>query len=341
MRMRWKPAIAIICMLAASLLWWQYRWRPAERINVLRARAAQGDPKAEFSLGSASYYGKQVPQDYAEARRWYERAAQQGEPRAEDALGYMYLSGQSVPQDYAKALQWYRRSAEHGSAKGQFDLGTIYDEGIVVPTDYAEANHWFQKAANQNYAKAQDALGYMFYAGRAVPQDYAQAFVWYRKSAEQGYAKAEFDLATMYYRGNGVAQNYEEARRWCIKAAKQGNADAQQALKVFGTESSLVMKLEYLELLTSLPFGLWILLAFLVHRREPLDWRNVSVLLLGLISIAISGMNLYVILHGGLGYCAYPAAFRIVRRVLVGIGVLIFITLVLPAKKAQQPATAR
>ena len=105
MRMPCKAAIAIACALlvcTALLLWWEYRRRPAEHISVLRARAAQGDPKAQFNLGSACYYGNGVPQDYAEALRWYERAAEQNEPRAEDALGYMYLNAQSVPQDYAE-----------------------------------------------------------------------------------------------------------------------------------------------------------------------------------------------------------------------------------------------
>src|SRR6266567_6829280 len=72
MRMRWRAAIAIACALlvcAALLLWWEYRRRPAEHINVLRARAAQGDPKAQFGLASAYYRGKGVPQDYAEALR--------------------------------------------------------------------------------------------------------------------------------------------------------------------------------------------------------------------------------------------------------------------------------
>jgi TPR repeat protein len=253
----------------------------------------------------------------------------------------MYLNGQSVPQDYAEALQWYRRSAEHGSAKGQFDLSTIYYYGTGVAQDYAEARRWDQKAADQNYAKAQDALGYMYYAGVGMSQDYTQAFLWYRRAAEQGYAKAEFDLATMYYKGDGVSQNYEEARRWCIKATKQGDADAEQALRVLGTESGILMKLEYLELLTSLPFGSWILLAFFLHRTEHLDWRSAALLLLGLASVGISGMNLYVILHGGLGYCAYPAAFRIARRVLVGTAGLIIVAVVLPAKKVPHAAAAR
>src|SRR6266404_3875145 len=142
MKMRWKPAIAIACLLvvcAGLFLWWQYIYRPVERVNSLRARAAQGDPKAQFNLASAYYRGKSVPQDYAEALRWYKMAANQGEPDAEDGLGYMYVTGRSSKQDYAEALRWYKRAAEHGDAKGQFDLATVYDDGIGVPPDYIEA----------------------------------------------------------------------------------------------------------------------------------------------------------------------------------------------------------
>ena len=344
MRMRWKAVVAIACALlvgAALLLWWEYKRRPIERINVLRASAAQGDPKAQFDLASAYYRGKGVPQDYAEALRWYTVAADQGEPDAEDGLGYMYVTGRGSKQDYAEALRWYKRAAEHGDAKGQFDLGTVYNEGIGVPPDYIEASRWFRKAADQNYAKAQDGLGYMYYAGRGVPQDYAQAFFWYRKAAEQGYAKAEFDLASMYYKGLGTSQDHSEARRWCIKAAKQGNADAQQALAVLVAESDTVTKFEYLELVPSLVLGSWVLLDFVLRGRKHLDLRNAALLLLGLSSLAISGMNIYVIAHGGLGYCTYPVAFRIVKRVLIGTACLIIVTVVLPAKKAPDAARAR
>jgi len=342
--MRWKPTIAIGCVLlvcAALLFWWQYIYRPVQRLNALRARAALGNPKAQFGLASAYYLGKGVPQDYAEALRWYKTAADQGEPDAEDGLGYMYVAGRGAKQDYAEALRWYKRSAEHGDAKGQFDLATVYDDGVGVSPDYVEAEHWFRKAADQNYANGQDAIGYMYYAGRGVPQDYGQALFWYRKAAEQGYTKAEFDLACMYYKCVGTAQDYAVARLWYIKAAKHGNPDAKQALGLFGTQSSTVKKLEYVELLAGLPLGLWVLAAFFVHRGNILDWRQAALLLLGLSSLAISGMNIYVIAHGGLGYCTYPVAFRIVKRVLIGTACLIIVTLVLPAKKVPNAATAR
>ena len=145
----------------------------------------------------------------------------------------------------------------------------------------------------------------------------------------------------MYYKGVGTAEDYSEARLWYIKAANQGYADAKQALGLFGTQSSTVTKLEYLELMAGLPLGLWVLAAFFVHRGDIRDWRQAALLLQGLSLLAVSGMNLYVIAHGGLGYCAYPVAFHIVKRVLIGTAALIIVTVVLPAKKAPDPATTR
>ena len=45
-------------------------------------------------------------QDYAEAARWYRKAAEQGNAIAQTNLGTMYFQGQGVPQDYAEAVRW-------------------------------------------------------------------------------------------------------------------------------------------------------------------------------------------------------------------------------------------
>ena len=37
----------------------------------------------------------------------------------------MYDEGEDVPQDHAEAVRWYRRAAEQGYAGAQFNLGTI------------------------------------------------------------------------------------------------------------------------------------------------------------------------------------------------------------------------
>ena len=47
-----------------------------------RALAENNDPAAQFGLGLLYHFGEGVPQDHAEAARWYRRAAMQGEARA-------------------------------------------------------------------------------------------------------------------------------------------------------------------------------------------------------------------------------------------------------------------
>ena len=51
----------------------------------------------------------------------------------------MYRTGWGVPQDYAEAVRWYRLAADQGYTAAQFNLGIMYDEGLVVPQDDAEA----------------------------------------------------------------------------------------------------------------------------------------------------------------------------------------------------------
>jgi hypothetical protein len=210
----------------------------------------------------------------------------------------------------------------------------MYYYGKGVPQDYAEAGRWCRKAADQNYPTAQDALGYSYYMGLGVPQDYTQAFFWYQRAAEQGYAKAEFDLASLYFSGKGVTQNYAEARRWYIRSAKHGSAEAQYSLKLLGLESSTVTKLEYVELLTGLPLGLWLLLDFVLRGRNPLNWRQAFLMLLGLVFLSNAALSLYVITQGGMRYCSYPVALHIARRVLLGTAIVIIATMVFATKKS-------
>ena len=173
-------------------------------------------------------------ENYAEAARWYRKAAEQGNVAAQYYLGVCYASGQGVPQDYAEAVKWYRKAAEQGYAKAQYNLGVCYDNGQGVPQDYAEAVKWYRKAAEQGLALAQYNLGICYDNGQGVPQDYAEATKWYRKAAEQGVAAAQYNLGDCYKKGQGVPQDYAEAVKWYRKAAEQGQPDAIEALKNLG-----------------------------------------------------------------------------------------------------------
>ncbi len=196
------------------------------------APADQGHANAQYNLGLKYYNGQGVNKDYAEAVKWYRKAAEQGHAVAQSDLGFMYEAGMGVAQDDAEAVKWYRKSAEQGYGFGQAGLGWMYEEGRGVAQDDAEAAKWYRKAAEQGYANAQNYLGVMYAKGRGVAQDDAEAVKWFRKAAEQGNANAQNNLGTMYAKGRGVAQDDAEAVKWFRKSAEQGHASGQYSLGV-------------------------------------------------------------------------------------------------------------
>ena len=173
--------------------------------------------------------GQGVPQDYAEAVKWYRKAADQGDAHAQSNLGACTKKGQGVPQDYAEAVKWYRKAADQGNATAQYNLGGMYDKGKGVPQDYAEAVKWYRLAADQGNADAQFNLGVMYDNGQGVPQDYAEAMKWYRLAADQGNAAAQNNLGVLYKQGQGVPQDYAVAMKWFSLSAAQGFQDAVKA----------------------------------------------------------------------------------------------------------------
>ncbi len=202
----------------------------AEAVKWFRKAAEQGDADAQFNLAVCYENGEGVRQDFAEAVKWYCKAAEQGNAAAQNNLGECYYYGRSVAQDYAEAVKWYSMAAEQGNASAQFNLALCYLNGKGVKQDNAEAVKWFRKAAEQGDAGAQFNLALCYEDGEGVRQDNAEAVKWYLKAAEQGDARAQFNLAWCYVNGKGVRQDNEEAVKWYRKAAEQGHAGAQNNL---------------------------------------------------------------------------------------------------------------
>src|SRR5712692_8709765 len=105
--------VVMFLFTAAPLLWADDQ---AASVDSLKKRAAQGDAEAQFSLGIMYANGQGVPQDYAEALKWFRLAAAQGIAKAQNSLGSIYANGQGVPQDSAEALKWFRLAAAQGDA---------------------------------------------------------------------------------------------------------------------------------------------------------------------------------------------------------------------------------
>ena len=103
------------------------------------------------------------------------RLAEQGDAEAQFILGVMYSQGRGVPENDAEAVRWFRLSADQSYAAAQYNLGLLYDNGRGVPENDAEAVRWYRLAAAQGLADAQSNLGFMYDNGRGVPENDAEA----------------------------------------------------------------------------------------------------------------------------------------------------------------------
>ena len=100
----------------------------------------------DFDKGLAAYNTG----DFATALQQWTPLAEAGGSVAQYNIGRMYNNGYGIPQNYAEAMKWYRLSAGHGYAKAQYNLGLMYDKGDGVPEKNAEAVKWYRKAADSN-----------------------------------------------------------------------------------------------------------------------------------------------------------------------------------------------
>ena len=63
-------------------------------------------------------------------------------------------------ENYAEAVKWFRKAADQGYARGLYNLGVLYENGQGVTKNYQTAKEWYQKALNKdpNYTKAKENL---------------------------------------------------------------------------------------------------------------------------------------------------------------------------------------
>ena len=128
----------------------------AATAHALAADDATSKQTADFRQWQKRADAEQAAADSALTDLQQRAAA--GDATAQFELGALYYLGQGVPQDYAQAAVWWERAATQDHVDAQFNLGALYGDGTVVPKDTAKARQWLEKAATQGHEAAPIAL---------------------------------------------------------------------------------------------------------------------------------------------------------------------------------------
>ena len=223
--------------------------------------------EAAWLLGLLALHGRVMPEDKAEARRWFERAQLLGHPLAAAGLAWCLMDGCTGPPNPIAARAWIARlrSADPGralylewrieSALAPLDVAVaVAEEPNLQPsTTKTQRRQLLVRAARLGNAQALNELGLesvsvhrltealtQFRAAAAAHSPTAAANARLLASRlqvstqtlqPQQSANQRFAQALRYHRGDGVPANYTEALRLYQVAAATGSKPAQQMLE--------------------------------------------------------------------------------------------------------------
>ena len=137
--------------------------------DVTRARAD------EYERGFAALEAG----NYQEALYYISLHAANGDPRAQYTMGVMHRKGVAVQRDDREALLWFLAAAEAGHMLGQYAAGLAFDQGRGTDRDVGNALHYLQEAALNGHAAAPVQLGNIYFQGADSEPDLAKAHFWW------------------------------------------------------------------------------------------------------------------------------------------------------------------
>ncbi|HEX4926400.1 MAG TPA: hypothetical protein VFV74_00220 [Burkholderiales bacterium] len=206
------------------------------RAPSLAEQAAKGDPVAQHNLATEL----EREERYADALRWYERAAAKGYGVSALNAAQMYEMGLGVPKNAGEARKRYRALAARGDGEALYRVAKL----AAQAGDFEEAVHGYSRRIRDNDTRAMLDLGEMYEHGRGVKKDARRAAQLYERAAEPS-AWARAKLGILYLQGGeGLPKDYAQARHWLERASADGNASARNNLGVV-YERGLGVKVDY------------------------------------------------------------------------------------------------
>ena len=91
--------------------------------------------------------GRGTERNYAEAAKWYQKAAQQGHKQAQNNLAWLYESGKGVNKDLSTAYAWFDVAAKQGIQPAAAKKDFVASE--LPPTDLERAKTMAAKFEQQ------------------------------------------------------------------------------------------------------------------------------------------------------------------------------------------------
>ena len=214
-----------------------------KKLAAAKLKAEKGDAEAAETLGLAYFTGKEVPQDYFEAERYFCSALSFGSSKlttkqnlteSQFEIGRCYQrGGNGVPVDLSKAIEWYTKSAKKGHSSSKVNLATVLCAGPPMGLDdrnYVDGLKWYESAAEHKACRPElfFIIGDVYSGGaEGSPKDTSKSAFWFQKGAQAGDAQCMYRLSMDYFHGTAaLAKDESKSAMWLKKSAGLNHSPA-------------------------------------------------------------------------------------------------------------------
>ncbi|MEI7841500.1 MAG: hypothetical protein WCI39_00590 [Gallionellaceae bacterium] len=131
-------------------------------VKLYQQAVDHGQPLAMTRLGQMYNLGHGgLPEDHVKAMALIRESVRYNLPAAYAYMGYMYEKGWEVKQDYAEAKRWYEKAAALDAPFAEKQLGLLYKNGLGVQKNRQQAIYWLERAASKGADKADEIVSRM------------------------------------------------------------------------------------------------------------------------------------------------------------------------------------
>ena len=124
-----------------------------QKVLKIYKQKEERDGDACYELGRMYQNGYGVNIDQEQAKYYYKSGALLGDKNASWRFGLICKD----EMDYAEAAKFFERAAEAGQGMAMYELAMLYEQGLGKPTNRAKAIEWYTKCSNSTYIARNDA----------------------------------------------------------------------------------------------------------------------------------------------------------------------------------------
>ncbi len=204
-----------------------------------------------------------------------EKVSTGGLPFANYYLGTTYQE----MGNYAEAKRYYEKAIEQEFWQAYYNMGDLYYEGLGVEQDTNEAYLNYEKGANKGVHLAKVRLAHMIINKETMNNDNKQAFKYLDEAYNNGVKFDPIDLANFYKTGDVGGKNTKKAQELYEVSATYDNGEALYNLGLACGKDEINDKIGYFKRAYELGYILAVVELAKIHtaNKETTKARNLLV----------------------------------------------------------------